>query len=166
MGARAKSLRTSKGTRQRFFRPPCTHVDKACALTFSLSVLTRRCAVGHLKEQFSRGESGTPTKTCRDPGSNWGPPDLRSDALPTELSRRCQSRKQHCRFFWTKSLPKDMLVDVTQRCFSPSNLLRTLARTLCLSGRNPNVRESFDSPEKNYPRVIFSLLRVMIMSGN
>ena len=24
---------------------------------------------------------------CRDPGSNWGPPDLQSDALPTELSR-------------------------------------------------------------------------------
>ena len=26
-------------------------------------------------------------KECRDPGSNWGPPDLQSDALPTELSR-------------------------------------------------------------------------------
>ena len=25
---------------------------------------------------------------CRDPGSNWGPPDLQSDALPTELSRQ------------------------------------------------------------------------------
>ena len=24
---------------------------------------------------------------CRDPGSNWGPPDLQSDALPSELSR-------------------------------------------------------------------------------
>ena len=24
---------------------------------------------------------------CRDPGSNWGPSDLQSDALPTELSR-------------------------------------------------------------------------------
>ena len=82
MGARAKILRTSKGTRQRFFHLPCTHVEKVCALTFSLSVLTRKCAVGHLKEQFSRGESGTPTKNCRDPGSNWGPPDLRSDALP------------------------------------------------------------------------------------
>ena len=27
--------------------------------------------------------------SCRDPGSNRGPSDLRSDALPTELSRRC-----------------------------------------------------------------------------
>ena len=27
-------------------------------------------------------------KTCRDPGSNQGPSDLQSDALPTELSRR------------------------------------------------------------------------------
>ena len=26
-------------------------------------------------------------KSCRDPGSNRGPSDLRSDALPTELSR-------------------------------------------------------------------------------
>ena len=26
-------------------------------------------------------------KACRDPGSNRGPPDLQSDALPTELSR-------------------------------------------------------------------------------
>ena len=28
-----------------------------------------------------------PKTKCRDPGSNWGPSDLRSDALPTELSR-------------------------------------------------------------------------------
>ena len=28
---------------------------------------------------------------CRDPGSNWGPPDLQSDALPTELSRPCSA---------------------------------------------------------------------------
>ena len=29
--------------------------------------------------------------SCRDPGSNRGPPDLQSDALPTELSRRYKS---------------------------------------------------------------------------
>ena len=29
---------------------------------------------------------------CRDPGSNRGPSDLQSDALPTELSRLCWSR--------------------------------------------------------------------------
>ena len=28
-----------------------------------------------------------PTKDARDPGSNWGPSDLQSDAPPTELSR-------------------------------------------------------------------------------
>jgi len=28
---------------------------------------------------------------CRDPGSNQGPSDLQSDALPTELSRRQHS---------------------------------------------------------------------------
>jgi hypothetical protein len=27
--------------------------------------------------------------SCRDPGLNRGPSDLQSDALPTELSRRC-----------------------------------------------------------------------------
>ena len=34
-------------------------------------------------------------KHCRDPGSNRGPLDLQSNALPTELSRRCslQTRK-------------------------------------------------------------------------
>ena len=30
--------------------------------------------------------------TCRDPGSNRGPSDLQSDALPTELSRQLHSR--------------------------------------------------------------------------
>ena len=29
------------------------------------------------------------TEICRDPGSNRGPSDLQSDALPTELSRLC-----------------------------------------------------------------------------
>ncbi len=29
---------------------------------------------------------------CRDPGSNQGPSDLQSDALPTELSRRKTNR--------------------------------------------------------------------------
>ena len=29
-------------------------------------------------------------KICRDPGLNQGPSDLQSDALPTELSRRCE----------------------------------------------------------------------------
>ena len=29
-------------------------------------------------------------KVCRDPGSNQGPSDLQSDALPTELSRHLE----------------------------------------------------------------------------
>lgn len=28
------------------------------------------------------------SRICRDPGSNWGPSVLQTDALPTELSRR------------------------------------------------------------------------------
>ena len=35
-------------------------------------------------------------KKCRDPGSSRGPSDLQSDALPTELSRPCQSRQPSC----------------------------------------------------------------------
>ena len=31
-------------------------------------------------------------ESCRDPGSNWGPSDLQSDALPTELSRLVMGR--------------------------------------------------------------------------
>ena len=38
--------------------------------------------------QVSTKVNVVPTyKRCRDPGSNWGPSDLQSDALPTELSR-------------------------------------------------------------------------------
>ncbi len=37
---------------------------------------------------FSLSENNILQKICRDPGSNRGPPDLQSDALPTELSRR------------------------------------------------------------------------------
>ena len=51
-----------------------------------------------------------------------------------------------------------MLVDVTQHCFSPSNLHRTLARTLCLSGRNPNVRKSFGSSIKKLSQSNFFIV--------
>ena len=37
---------------------------------------------------LARGQSSCGDgRQCRDPGSNWGPSDLQSDALPTELSR-------------------------------------------------------------------------------
>ena len=48
---------------------------------------------------------------CRDPGSNRGPSDLQSDALPTELSRLCYVDKQpslnvmrHCKHTRTFAL--------------------------------------------------------------
>ena len=40
------------------------------------------------KNAFSKNKARK--KWCRDPGSNRGPPDLQSDALPTELSRLCK----------------------------------------------------------------------------
>ena len=36
-----------------------------------------------------RKRQGQENCQCRDPGSNWGPSDLQSDALPTELSGLC-----------------------------------------------------------------------------
>ena len=58
----------------------------------------------------------TLTCPCRDPGSNWGPSDLRSDALPTELSRLrmafahgnivgvgCHSARHTCHLGWSSS---------------------------------------------------------------
>ena len=46
----------------------------------------RRTGSCHRGQPSERGRVGT----CRDPGSKWGPSDLRSDALPTELSRLWQ----------------------------------------------------------------------------
>ena len=37
-----------------------------------------------------RGPCSNAQAKCRDPGSNRGPSDLQSDALPTELSRLCK----------------------------------------------------------------------------
>ena len=42
----------------------------------------------HLVAIFNRRHA---MDKCRDPGSNWGPSDLQSDALPTELSRQLSS---------------------------------------------------------------------------
>ena len=36
---------------------------------------------------FDLSQAKKSAQNCRDPGSNRGPPDLQSDALPTELSR-------------------------------------------------------------------------------
>ena len=49
-------------------------------------------------------------KQCRDPGSNRGPPDLQSDALPTELTR--------LRFFSAKKyrVPTLKSIGTSDRC--------------------------------------------------
>ena len=48
-----------------------------------LLLATRLCDICALEHCLSLWH-----RPCRDPGSNRGPSDLRSDALPTELSRR------------------------------------------------------------------------------
>jgi hypothetical protein len=40
--------------------------------------------------QCGNSMQSSQVEQCRDPGSNRGPSDLRSDALPAELSRRCR----------------------------------------------------------------------------
>ena len=41
----------------------------------------------------------TKIKICRDQGSNQGPSDLQSDALPTELSRLDENTLQNKKLF-------------------------------------------------------------------
>ena len=59
--------------------PPPHHV-------YTLTIMW--CTVYRLGEK-KKGNTGgkKKKKTCRDPGSNQGPLDLQSNALPTELSR-------------------------------------------------------------------------------
>ncbi len=42
-----------------------------------------------------------PEKQCLDPGSNWRPSDLQSDALPTELQKLRDFRKQLCKHLFS-----------------------------------------------------------------
>ena len=51
---------------------------------------TTPCALEMMKQNsrvFCRITYAAQPNKCRDPGSNRGPSDLQSDALPTELSR-------------------------------------------------------------------------------
>jgi hypothetical protein len=50
--------------------------------------MTRACLSQNTYADCQFG-SALVDKGCRDPGSNRGPSDLQSDALPTELSRLC-----------------------------------------------------------------------------
>ena len=44
-------------------------------------------SAGEMIENHKARHGIIPKGSCRDPGSNRGPSDLQSDALPTELSR-------------------------------------------------------------------------------
>ena len=72
---------------------PSTRMCCACVLACHAAVLHesafRLCVcVSDILEHRAVPECCSLPKTkCRDPGSNRGPSDLRSDALPTELSR-------------------------------------------------------------------------------
>ena len=68
------------------------------ALLLSLASVSRsNLNAKHTRVQkvFFDFEQCAKLNTCRNPGSNQGPPDLQSDALPTELSRLRKPRKNH-----------------------------------------------------------------------
>ena len=47
---------------------------------------TALCAMSYAQRRSPKIIGTIDGQKCPDPGSNWGPPDLQSDALPTELS--------------------------------------------------------------------------------
>jgi hypothetical protein len=53
---------------------------------------------------------------CRDPGSNRGPLDLQSHALPTELSRLCNESERHkfCQLPYKESIKRIRLYGILQ----------------------------------------------------
>jgi hypothetical protein len=75
----------------------------------------------HVGNKVGEATHNLPWKTaCRDPGSNRGPSDLQSDALPTELSRLADH-------LWEDSVSNDFLLE-RNRChllfFSSVKILR------------------------------------------
>ena len=64
------------------------------------------CEAARRSEQLMLSTRGRSKTNCRDPGSNRGPSDLQSDALPTELSR------PYCKQLRTERLRLDNLRSV------------------------------------------------------
>ena len=80
-GCHAKFLQPLRGPR----RPAVKDLAPGCGLP--------RLRILALPTELSR--LYWTKENCRDPGSSRGPSDLQSDALPTELSRPCQSHSKH-----------------------------------------------------------------------
>ena len=74
-----------------------------------LATLQGVCWLAKITKRIGSGTCARCKKAkCRDPGSNRGPSDLRSDALPTELSRLDQ--------MVTRVLVPGMTPDRAQQC--------------------------------------------------
>ena len=56
---------------------------------------------------------------CRDPGSNRGPSDLQSDALPTELSRLVRFERRACFYHLSCNIEGETHTKTTARGFEP-----------------------------------------------
>ena len=76
---------------------------------------------------------GANHKGCRDPGSNQEPSDLRSDALPTELSRLCLQipNSSHTKTFEMHS------AQILRLSFPSSGTLFLLEAFTCIRPRGP-----------------------------
>ncbi len=98
-------------------------VEKSSCQTRKIRLFIKFAILWHLNRswvctvcELSGGEdiraNKNQIKICRDPGSNRGPLDLQSNALPTELSRLCKASERH-KFFQVphresiKSIKKD-----------------------------------------------------------
>ena len=84
----------------------------------------------------ARSNTSVISRKCRDPGSNRGPSDLQSDALPAELSRPCRLPK--IKTVVRMTLAKDRVPKTESHCgldnIVPFPRVRRPPRTVCPSG--------------------------------
>ena len=72
-------------------RKPANRMHKPAPKRNCANTCTSKCPTPQAQHQV------TSKNACRDPGSNRGPSDLRSDALPAELSRPYQDGIKRCK---------------------------------------------------------------------
>ena len=83
-GERLRQRRAGQRARPRSLKVQGT---AATPQMWSRPIVAETCGCGLRAGCSSRSRTGLAQEECRDPGSNRGPSDLQSDALPTELSR-------------------------------------------------------------------------------
>ena len=95
---------------------------------------------------------------CRDPGSNRGPSDLQSDALPTELSRRWRSTDSAPAYI-VATVPEQMLISYVSLF-----MLVTARISTCIIARIPWPR-IVDTRRGGTPPFTFNFITADSMKG-